>query len=129
MRPNTTFDAANHTAELIATAERYVREAAASGADVALMPELWSVGYEAQYPCESGPGQHGRTVCARTGDLLRWMGLATPLHGGYIEHFTRLAKELDIAIGATYMEEVLGPGGERWPPRNSVAMIGEDNRL
>ena len=28
-----------------------------------------------------------------------------------------------MAIGATYMEQVRGPGGERWPPRNSVALI------
>ena len=30
--------------------EKYVREAAGSGADVALLPEMFSVGYGAQFP-------------------------------------------------------------------------------
>ena len=53
MRPNTTFSPTNDTAAwLVAKAERFVRAAAEAGADVALMPELWSVGYEALFPCE-----------------------------------------------------------------------------
>ena len=34
-----------------AKAEAYCRRAAAAGADVALMPEMWSVGYDDQFPC------------------------------------------------------------------------------
>ena len=39
------------------------------------------------------------------------------------------ARELDIAIGASYMEAVRGPGGEVWPPRNSVAMIDRHGEI
>jgi predicted amidohydrolase len=51
------------------------------------------------------------------------MQLATSLTGSYIAHFKRLAVELDMAIATTYMEAVVGPGGEVWPPRNSVALL------
>ena len=45
MTPNVTLRSTmNHTAELVKKADRFIREAAASGADVALLPELWSVG-------------------------------------------------------------------------------------
>ena len=59
------------------------------------------------------------------------MDLATPLDGPYIAHFKALARELDMAIAAAYLEKVTGPGGEPWPPRNSVALIdrhGEGTR-
>ena len=35
----------------------------------------------------------------------------------------KLARELDMAIAAAYLERVTGPGGESWPPRNAVALI------
>ena len=117
MRPNTTFVPRDHSAELVAKADDLIRRAAASGADVALLPEMWSVGYEALFPCEPN------NECDDTGQILKWMRLATPLNGGYIAHFRSLARELDMAIAATYMEEVTGPGGDPWPPRNSVALI------
>ena len=62
-------------------------------------------------------------VCNHTADQLAWMDLATPLDGPYIAHFKALARELDMAIAAAYLERVTGPGGEPWPPRNSVALI------
>lgn len=62
-------------------------------------------------------------MCNRTGEILRWMELATPLGGPYIAHFRALAAELGIAIAATYLEAVTGPGGDAWPPRNTVALI------
>jgi predicted amidohydrolase len=117
MRPNTTFVPRDHTNELVAKAETFIRRAAAAGADVALLPEMWSVGYEALFPCEPN------NACNNTASLLEWMRLATPLGGGYIAHFRSLARELDMAIAATYMEAITGPGGEPWPPRNSVALI------
>ena len=91
MRTNNTFDASNHSAELEEKAVHFIRQAAQAGADVALMPELWSVGYEAQYPCEHSklvPAR--RTVCNRTDALLQWMDLATPVDGSYISRFRRL---------------------------------------
>lgn len=68
-------------------------------------------------------------MCNRTDVVLEWMGLATALDGGFVAHFKRLAVELDMAIAASYLEEVDGPGGERWPPRNSVALIDRHGRV
>lgn len=57
------------------------------------------------------------------------MRLASPVDGSYITHYQELARELGIAIAASYMEEVSGPGGDPWPPRNSVALIDRHGRL
>lgn len=78
--------------------------------------------YEALFPCETSTTGDGN-VCDRTDELLRWMRLATPLSGGFVAHYRALAKELGIAIAATYMEKVTNSAGEPEPPRNSVALI------
>ena len=46
LQPNTTFQPTDHTGELVAKADRFIRLAASGGADVALLPEMYSVGYE-----------------------------------------------------------------------------------
>lgn len=62
------------------------RKARASGADIALFPEMWSCGYSIPEEPEA----------------LR--SLAIPADGGFIAAFGRLAAELDMAIGVTLLE-------------------------
>ena len=54
------------------------------------------------------------------------LGSATPLDGAFVSHFRSLAVELDMAIGAAYLEE--NEGGAA-PPRNSIAMIDRHGRV
>ena len=56
------------------------------------------------------------------------MKVTSPAYDWLISHVFA-AVELDIAIGASYMEAVRGPGGEIWPPRNSVAMIDRHGEI
>lgn len=79
------------------------RRAAALGADIALFPEMWSIGYTS---CPDEPA--GRDA---------WQRKAIGHDHEFIGHFRRLARELDMAIALTYLE--------RWPgaPRNSVSII------
>jgi predicted amidohydrolase len=79
------------------------REAARLGADVALFPELWSVGYYEW-------GEAGAGVGALAAQ-------AIPPDGEFVDHFRALAAGLDMAIALTFLE--------RWPdaPRNSLAVI------
>lgn len=82
----------------------FCRRAASLGADLALFPEMWSIGYQrfdAQIP----------------GDRERWLGLAEPREGDFVQHFKRLASELGMAIAITYLE--------RWPgaPRNTLTIF------
>ncbi|GAA3790470.1 carbon-nitrogen hydrolase family protein [Sphaerisporangium flaviroseum] len=79
--------------------ERYCREARRLGADIALFPEMWSVGY------------------TFSGDRTAWSRLAVSRTDPFVSHFAALARELEMAIGLTYLE--------RWPgaPRNSISLI------
>ncbi|MDO8587518.1 MAG: carbon-nitrogen hydrolase family protein [Armatimonadota bacterium] len=85
-------------------ADEFCRNAAHMGADVALMPEMWNVGY-ADYP--------GKTRESRD----KWAAKAVARDSDYVRHFVSLAKELNMAIVVTYLE--------KWPgaPRNSATMI------
>lgn len=89
--------------------EAYCRQASAMGADIALFPELWSVGYS---PCPSD-------------SVLRqgWLDLARDRDSDFVEHYCKLARELKMAIVLTYLE--------RWPgsPRNSVSLIDHHGEI
>ncbi len=61
------------------------RVAAAQGADVVVLPELWQIAYSLD---DDG-----------------WLELATPIDGPYVAEFRRLARELGIAILVTFLEQ------------------------
>ena len=85
-------------------ADAFCRRAAEMGADVALMPEMWNIGYTRFDPKVPG-------------DREAFMKRAVPRDGEYIQHFAKLASELDMAIAITYLEAWGGP------PRNSVTLF------
>jgi N-carbamoylputrescine amidase len=113
-------------------ADQWCREAAAKGADIILMPELWISGC-ADYPSDAsaGPESRKRDICRAAAaqesrkrdigktraDMKKWHDTAIPRDGEYVRHFQALAKELKAAIVVTYME--------KWPgaPRNSATLI------
>lgn len=72
------------------------RSAAQMGADIALFPEMWSCGYEIP---EDNAALHG---------------LAQPKDGAFIRRFEELARELNMAICCTYLEQY------QPQPRNSL---------
>jgi predicted amidohydrolase len=86
--------------------EESCRLAASRGAHVALFPEMWSVGYQGFDP-------------KRAGERETWLELAEPRSGPFVEHFRRLAAELGMAIGITYLEA--------WPhaPRNTLTLFDQ----
>ena len=75
------------------------REAHARHADVALFPEMWSVGY------------HDVT------ELDDWEALASPIDGAFVTRFADLARELSMAIAITYLRS--GASG----PQNAVTLF------
>jgi N-carbamoylputrescine amidase len=86
-----------------AKGERACREAARLGADIALFPEMWTIGYE--------------TGVAQSTPLRPWPSLAIARDDEFVRSFQQLARELDIAIALTYLEKRPGK------PRNSVSLI------
>lgn len=90
-------------------ADEYCRKAAAMGADIALMPEMWNIGY-ADYP--------GKT----REDSEKWAAKAVSRDSEYVRHFASLAKELNMAIVVTYLEKWRGA------PRNSATLIDRNGK-
>lgn len=88
----------------LAKGEELCRRAHELGADIALFPEMWSIGYHF----------FDRTRC---GAREEWAARATAADGPFVAHFRALARELDMAIAITYLEQY-DPG-----PRNTVSLI------
>lgn len=85
-------------------AERFCRQAAALGADIALMPEMWNIGYR-------------RFDEKKAGAREAFWAQAVAREHESIQRFARLAKELDMAIAMTY-EQAWDP-----MPRNAVTLF------
>lgn len=98
-----------HAEQALQVGERACREAAAQGADVALFPEMWQVGY-APAPDDSV-------------ERAEWLALATDTEGEFVGRFRALARELRMAIVITYLE--------RWEgaPRNAASLIGRGGEV
>jgi len=90
--------------------ERFCRRAKERGADVALFPEMWNVGYT--FPDTSDPDAHDA-----------WLAQAIDREGEFVTHFRALAQELDMAIALTYLE--------RWEggPRNVLSLIDRHGQI
>lgn len=67
--------------------EEYCRLAANMGADIALFPEMWNIGYA--LPKNKSVG----------------LKLAIDPNGSFVDHFKELAREIKIAIAITYLEK------------------------
>ena len=76
------------------------RQAKENEADIALFPEMWSNGYHI-YDREAS----------------EWKSEAIPTDDDFVEEFGKLAKELDMAIGITLLEEYEGG------PRNTLVLF------
>lgn len=77
----------------------YCRKAKAMGADLALFPEMWSTGYNM-------PENEEELKAS-----------AIPTDGEFVDAFSSLAKELNMAIGITYLESY------EPAPRNTLCVI------
>ena len=87
--------------------EDFCRRAARQRADVALFPEMWSIGY-------SKYDQRDERARAE------WLKLAIPRDGVFVQRFRNLARELRMAIAITYLE------ARTELPRDSMTLIGPD---
>ncbi len=81
--------------------EKACREAAKMGADLALVPGMWSIGY----------------------DLRGYSSKAISSDGGFVGYFGVLAKELDMAVGITFLE------AHHPRPRNTICLFDRHGEL
>ncbi len=90
-------------------AEQFCREAARQGSDIALMGEMWNIGYTRFDP-------------EKEGDRERFWKRAVKKDGPWVQHFADLAKELHMAIAVTY-EQAWEP-----LPRNAVTIFDHEGK-
>ncbi len=88
--------------------ERACREAARLGADLALFPEMWQIGYA---------GWDDLELTGRANERH-----ATETDGAFVGHFCELAGELEMAIVITYLQRQAG--GQR----NAATLIDRQGR-
>ena len=97
----------------LAKAGVFCRRAKAMGADIALFPEMWSVGmtfFDSKL----------------ADDRRRWESLAISQNDSFITHLQALAEELTMAIAITYLEKW---NDGRFAPRNSVSLIDSTGKI
>jgi len=107
----------------IAIGDEYCRKAAAAGADIAVFPEMFSIGYPTPYN-EGNSFEIWYDVAIQNQKprgfveaIDKYRSYAIPDTHDYINHFRLLAKELNMAIVVTYMSQ-----GEIYP-RNTALVI------
>lgn len=94
----------------LAKGEVFCRRAKEMGADIALFPEMWNIGYTFCDPSQPKEREIGQAEAISQDDE-------------FVTHFKALAKELNMAIALTYLE--------RWEgaPRNSVSLIDRHGEI
>ncbi len=108
--------------------EAFCRRARTMGADIALFPEMWNIGYTPYFSQEQdlcnlwrAPArwQDGMTSSypALQESRQQWQAQAITHDSPFISRYRELAKELRMSIAITYLEQ--------WPgaPRNTVSLI------
>jgi len=116
--------------------EQFCRSARGMGADIALFPEMWNIGYTSFAPDTNGmeddiwkaPALWSQTRKPTTSPdfeqvRVRWQTQAIKRDAPFVQHFQTLARELQMAIALTYLEQ--------WPtaPRNSISLIDRHGEL
>lgn len=124
----------NDQAANLAKGEEYCRRAKAMGADIALFPEMWNIGYTPYFPLEQEPCDVWRAPEKWQDGVLspyaglqqereQWQAQAISRGDNFVTHFRKLAHELNMAIAITYLE--------RWEgaPRNTVSLIDRHGEI
>jgi predicted amidohydrolase len=121
----------------LAKGEAFCRHARQMGADIALFPEMWNIGYTGYAVEGDGPEsdiwrEPGRWAegeenpfKALSAERERWQARAISRDNAYVAHFRGLAHELEMAIAVTYLEQWPNAGA----PRNSMSLIDRHGAL
>jgi N-carbamoylputrescine amidase len=94
----------------LAKGEDFCHQAQALGADIALFPEMWNNGYTFYDPDKADT-------------LEQWMAKAVGPQDRFVKHFQGLARELQMAIAITYLEQWNGG------PRDTVSLFDRHGEL
>ena len=92
--------------------EDFCRRAKEMGADIALFPEMYSIGYNSiDFEQENA--------------IAKWKERSFSVESEFVKHFRNLARELDMAIVFTYLEDI----GKDRLPRNTATLIDRHGNI
>jgi N-carbamoylputrescine amidase len=124
----------NDQAANLSKGEAFCRRACDMGADIALFPEMWNIGYTPYLPKEQDVCDLWRaperwkdgavsTYPASQSAREEWQAQAISQNDPFITHYRMLARELQMAIAITYLE--------RWngAPRNTLSLIDRHGEI
>lgn len=103
--------------------DAYCRKAKEQGADIALFPEMWNIGYTPFHQDilhQDFTPKHAETYAD---DIKKWQSQAVSLDSPYVQHFRKIAKELNMAIAITFLEK------HSATPRNAVSLIDRHGNI
>lgn len=102
--------------------EAFCRRAKLMGADLALFPEMWNIGYtpydEAAFADDFDPHDPLWAAARQV-----WQAQAIDTASAFFRHFQRLAAELQMALALTYLEKWDGA------PRNTLSLIDRQGQV
>ena len=96
-----------------------VKEAKRSDCDLVLFPEMWSIAYAEPYQ----NAMNAESFDGKDEDISKWYSQAVDENSEFIKTFVALAKELEIAIGITYLEKYNSK------PRNTISIIDRNGNI
>ena len=100
----------------------YCRRAKEQGADIALLPEMWNIGYTPFDPAVFTPDYDPFDPKYQEAKE-RWREHAIDQNSDFFTSYQELATELNMAIVLTYLEKIDGPS------RNSAALIDRTGKV
>ena len=96
----------------------YCKKAKEMGADIAVFPEMWNTGYEMLF---EGDLKDQDNIPQEKID--NWNSKAISNHNKFISCYRDLAKQLEMAIAITYLEET------EYKPKNTVSIIDKNGEV
>ena len=104
--------------------EEYCRMAKDLNADIVLFPEMWNIGYESFNESAIETGFDPRNIPESIkNEVNLWTSNALEIDSEFVEHFRKLAGELDIAIAITFLQK------GKSKPFNSIAVIDKHGKI
>lgn len=97
--------------------DHYCKQAKKLGADIALFPEMFNIGYTPFHQDILQQDFIDAHLITYTEDISTWQAQAISQDSHFVKHFKHLAKELNMAIAITYLRK------GNHSPRNALSLI------
>ncbi len=100
----------------------WCRKAKSLGADIALFPEMWNIGYT-PFDAAVWARDYNPNDPKYKDAISDWQSQAIEQQSAFFNAYRRMARELEMAIVLTYLE--------KWPqgPRNSASLINRQGKV